>query len=129
MSIFSFLTIVIIIVAILLISAILLQEPKERITPSGGGAASIQRIGINQKADFLEKATWILVGILLSLTLLSSIFLKDAQQLNGSPNLAKVQKDQMLNDSVLPNDKDNSPTQQQKDEQSESKETTCTSDK
>ncbi|WP_419241209.1 preprotein translocase subunit SecG [Cardinium endosymbiont of Nabis limbatus] len=94
MFIFNLITILIIIVAILLLGAILLQEPKERITPSGGGAASIQRIGINQKADFLEKATWVLIGLLLFLTFLSSIFLKNAPQTNRSPNLAKAQQEQ-----------------------------------
>lgn len=102
MSIFNLFTILIIIVAILLIGTILLQEPKERITPSGGGSASIQRIGINQKADFLEKATWVLVGLLLLLTLLSSIFLKDAPQSNRSPNLAKAQSEQASNATVAP---------------------------
>lgn len=98
MSIFNLCTIFIIIVAILLIGAILLQEPKERITPSGGGAASIQRIGINQKADFLEKTTWLLVGLLLFLTLFSSIFLKDV--VIKSPNLVKAQSEQPLNDTL-----------------------------
>ena len=103
MSIFNLLTIFIIIVAILLLGAILLQEPKERITPSGGGSTSVQRIGINQKADFLEKATWVLIGLLLFLTLLSSIFLKNRPQLNISPNLAKAQQEQTSNATVVPN--------------------------
>ncbi|MGI2261850.1 preprotein translocase subunit SecG [Candidatus Cardinium hertigii] len=100
MSIFNVLTIFIIIIAILLIGVILLQEPKERITPSGGSAASIHRIGINQKADFLEKSTWVLVGLLLFLTLLSSIFLKNAPLSNRSPNLAKTQREETLNGAI-----------------------------
>ncbi|CAH2559939.1 Protein-export membrane protein SecG [Cardinium endosymbiont of Oedothorax gibbosus] len=103
---FNLLTIFIIIVAILLLGAILLQEPKERITPSGGGSASVQRIGINQKADFLEKATWVLIGLLLFLTLLSSIFLKDALESNRSPNLVKAQKDQASNTTAVPSTTD-----------------------
>lgn len=96
MSTFKLITVLIIIVAVLLVGVILLQEPKERVTPSGGGAASIQRVGINQKADFLEKATWVLVGLLLVLTLLSSLFLKDAPKsiTSISPNLAKLQAQQ-----------------------------------
>ncbi|MGI2298827.1 preprotein translocase subunit SecG [Candidatus Cardinium hertigii] len=112
MSIFNLLTIFIIIIAILLIGVILLQEPKERITPSGGSAASIQRIGINQKADFLEKSTWVLVGLLLFLTLLSSIFLKNAPLLNRSPNLAKVQSEEALNGVISPSDTDEVTTTQ-----------------
>ncbi|MGI2257009.1 preprotein translocase subunit SecG [Candidatus Cardinium hertigii] len=106
MSIFNLLTIFIIIVAILLIAVILLQEPKERITPSGGSAASIQRIGINQKVDFLEKFTWVLVSLLLFLTLLSSIFLKNAPLSNKSPNLAKAQSEEALNSAILPSGTD-----------------------
>ncbi|WP_342265397.1 preprotein translocase subunit SecG [Cardinium endosymbiont of Philonthus spinipes] len=113
MSIFNLLTILIIIVAILLIGAILLQEPKERIAPSGGGAASVQRIGINQKADFLEKATWVLVGLLLFLTLLSALFLKDAPQSHRSPNLAKAQQDQALNPIAPSNTTDDAPKEDQ----------------
>lgn len=113
MSVFNLLTILIIIVAILLLSAILLQEPKERITPSGGGSTSVQRIGINQKADFLEKATWILVGLLLFLTLLSSIFLKNAPQSNRSPNLIEAQKTQASSTTPVPNATDGSATPQE----------------
>jgi len=116
MSIFSLLTIFIIIVAILLIGVILLQEPKERITPSGGSAASIHRIGINQKADFLEKSTWILVGLLLFLTLLSSIFLKNVPLLNQSPNLSKVQKERILSGPISPSDSDEIATKDQPSE-------------
>ncbi|ROT47126.1 preprotein translocase subunit SecG [Candidatus Cardinium hertigii] len=99
MSIFKILTVGVVIVAILLIGCILLQEPKERLVHSGGSAASIQRIGINQKADFLEKATWVLVGLLLSLTFLSSIFLKDIPQSSVlmQHNLAKTPEEPTSN--------------------------------
>lgn len=107
MSIFNLFTIFIVIVSILLVATILLQEPKERITPSGGGAASIQRIGINQKADFLEKTTWLLVSLLLLFTLLSSVFLKSAKKANLSPNLAKVQQEQLLNTPLAPSSTEN----------------------
>ncbi|TDG95513.1 preprotein translocase subunit SecG [Cardinium endosymbiont of Culicoides punctatus] len=106
MSIFKLITVLIIIVAFLLIGVILLQEPKDRVTPSGGGAPSVQRIGINQKADFLEKATWILIGLLLFLTLLSSLFLKDAPKPSviASPNLAKLQE--QVHDTLTPENAD-----------------------
>ena len=98
MFIFNLLTILIFIVAILLLAVILLQEPKESVMPSGGGATAVQRVGINQKADFLEKATWVLVGLLLFLTLLSSMFLKNQSPVVGSvsPNLSKIQQAQAL---------------------------------
>ena len=127
MPIFTLLTILITIVAILLLGVILLQEPKERITPSGGGAASIQRIGINQKADFLEKTTWVLIGLLLFLTLLSSIFLKNAPQPNSSPNLAKAQEAQPSNDTAGPNTTDDAATEQA-DQKPPSNETASTTE-
>lgn len=72
----------------------------------------MQRVGINQKADFLEKATWVLIGLLLFLTLLSSIFLKDAPQSNRSPNLVKAQKDQALKTTAVPNAMDDAATKE-----------------
>ncbi|MBX9890511.1 MAG: preprotein translocase subunit SecG [Amoebophilaceae bacterium] len=96
MSLFNFLTILIVIVSILLIGIIILQEPKEKTTAYGGGAAPVQRIGINQKADFLEKATWVLVSLLLFFTFLSSVALKNVKpsKVVLSPNLAKLKEDQ-----------------------------------
>ena len=96
MSLFNLLTILIVIVSILLIGIILLQEPKEQTTAYGGAAAPVQRIGINQKADFLEKATWVLVSLLLFFTFLSSVALKNVKpsKVAISPNLAKLKEDQ-----------------------------------
>lgn len=104
MFLFKLFTVSIAMVALLLIGVILLQEPKDRITPSGGGAIAIQRIGINPKADFLEKATWVLVGLLLGLTLLSTICLKHSLHISLSPNIAKAQQEAMKLDKERSND-------------------------
>jgi len=96
MFIFNILTIPIVLISLLLIGVILLQEPKEQTTAYGGGSTPVQRIGINQKADFLEKTTWVLVGLLLFLILLSSLALKSSKKNNPfiSPNLEKLKEDQ-----------------------------------
>ncbi|MCB0395599.1 MAG: preprotein translocase subunit SecG [Flavobacteriales bacterium] len=69
--IFNILTVLILIVCVLLILIVLVQNSK------GGGLASSfasnnQIVGVRKTADFLEKATWVLVAVLLGLSLLSS---------------------------------------------------------
>ncbi len=69
----SFIIIVIVIIALLLGLVVLVQNPK------GGGLAtgfqgSSQIGGVQRTADFLEKATWYLVGALFILCLVSSIW-------------------------------------------------------
>ena len=94
MSLFNLITTITLLVAILLIMVILLQEPKDSLTSYGGSSAPVERIGINQKANFLEKATWTLASIFLLLTLLASICLKyTPKNQSSSPNLMKVQTD------------------------------------
>lgn len=71
----TFITILIIIAAILLILLVLVQNSK------GGGLASgfaggNQVMGAPKTADFLEKATWTLVGIIVFLSILSVAFTK-----------------------------------------------------
>lgn len=67
----TFLTILLILVCLLLILVVLMQNSK------GGGISSDfttanQIIGVNRGADFIEKATWTLAGIMLVITLLLS---------------------------------------------------------
>ena len=64
--------ILIIITCILLVLVVLIQNPK------GGGltsefSSSNQFMGVRKTADFLEKTTWTLAIILLSLSLLSNL--------------------------------------------------------
>lgn len=68
----TFISIVIIIICILLVAVVLIQNPK------GGGlsaefSSSNQYMGVRKTADFLEKATWILVVGLISLSLISNL--------------------------------------------------------
>jgi protein translocase SecG subunit len=95
MTVFSLFSVFIAIVSVLLVGTILLQEPKESIANYGGSMAPVQRIGINPKTDFLEKTTWVLVGLLLTLTLLSGLFLRGASSSSTleSPNLIQLEEE------------------------------------
>ena len=71
----TFITILIIIAAILLILLVLVQNSK------GGGLASgfssgNQVMGAPRTADFLEKATWTLIGIIVFLSIVDVAFTK-----------------------------------------------------
>ena len=70
MTVYIFVSVLILITCILLILVVLVQNSK------GGGLASNfsssnQFMGVRKTADFLEKTTWTLAIILLSLSLLS----------------------------------------------------------
>jgi len=66
-----FITVLILITCVLLVIVVLIQNPK------GGGlssefSSSNQYLGVRKTADFLEKATWTLAIVLLSLSLMSN---------------------------------------------------------
>jgi preprotein translocase subunit SecG len=80
----SFIIIVIVIIALLLGLVVLVQNPK------GGGLASgfqgsSQIGGVQRTADFLEKATWYLVGALFVLCLVSSVWFTTPEDLGTAP--------------------------------------------
>jgi len=67
---YYFISILIIVVAILLVLIVLVQNSK------GGGlaanfAGNTQVMGVRKTADFLEKATWVLVGVFFVLNILA----------------------------------------------------------
>ncbi|MBI2966779.1 MAG: preprotein translocase subunit SecG [Bacteroidetes bacterium] len=69
----TFLSILIILVSILLVLVVLVQSPKGGIDAAFG--ASSQFFGVRRTADFLEKTTWILIGVILVLSLLITSFM------------------------------------------------------
>ena len=65
-----------VIACVLLVGAVLIQNPREGGLTAGFGAAfSSQFFGIQQAADFLEKATWVLISIIAGLAILINIIL------------------------------------------------------
>ena len=79
----TFITVLIIIAAILLILLVLVQNSK------GGGLASgfssgNQVMGAPKTADFLEKATWTLIGIIVFLSVVAVAFTKKSNKSNDA---------------------------------------------
>lgn len=77
----TFFTILLIIVCLLLVLVVLMQNSK------GGGISSEfstanQIIGVTRGADFIEKTTWTLAGIMLVLSLLLSPKMTNTSALN-----------------------------------------------
>jgi len=67
--------IIIIIAAILLIGVILIQNPKGGGLGQSFGGISNQFMGVKRTTDFLEKSTWVLVGIVAGLSLIIVFFI------------------------------------------------------
>jgi preprotein translocase subunit SecG len=68
----ALITVLILITCVILVIVVLIQNPK------GGGlsaefSSSNQYMGVRKTADFLEKATWTLAIVLLSLSLISNL--------------------------------------------------------
>ncbi len=85
---FAIISVLIFVVCVLLILIVLVQNSK------GGGlasnfAASNQVMGVRKTTDFLEKATWILAGSLLILSILSSAFVDRNE---GDVNKSMIQE-------------------------------------
>ncbi len=87
---YFFITVLILFVCIILIRIVLVQNPK------GGGLASSfsssnQFMGVKRTADFVEKATWILAGSLLVLSILATILPRTSVQQEQSRIQDKVE--------------------------------------
>ncbi|MEE2954331.1 MAG: preprotein translocase subunit SecG [Bacteroidota bacterium] len=69
-TIFAILTII---TSVLLVLVVLVQNPKGGgLSSTFGGGGGSQMMGVKKTTDFLEKATWTLAIILISLSLLSN---------------------------------------------------------
>ncbi|MFN4081195.1 MAG: preprotein translocase subunit SecG [Saprospiraceae bacterium] len=75
----TFLTILIALVSALLIAAVLIQNPKGGGIDSTFGGSAQTLFGAARSTDFVEKATWVLVGILLALCVVTVLMV------GGSP--------------------------------------------
>ncbi|MDR2388584.1 MAG: preprotein translocase subunit SecG [Tannerellaceae bacterium] len=92
---YVFISVLILIAAILLILIVLIQNSK------GGGLASgfsssNQFMGVRKTTDFLEKATWILAGVVVLLSVFITAFIPRSegaaqseirQQINDTPSI------------------------------------------
>lgn len=74
----TFLTILIALVSALLIAAVLIQNPKGGGIDSTFGGSAQTLFGAARSTDFVEKATWVLVGILLALCVVTVLMVGGA---------------------------------------------------
>ena len=95
---YNVITVFVIIVCILLVLIVLVQNSK------GGGLASNfqssnQIMGVRKTADFLEKFTWVLAGILLFLSVVGTAFIPRHQP----ESLIKDKIENTLDPNAIPN--------------------------
>ena len=94
------LTLIIVLISVLLVMIVLVQKSK------GGGLAagfqsSNQVMGAPKTADFLEKTTWTLMGIIALLCIVTTITLKSSNQsVQGSAIEAQEQTAPVLPENV-----------------------------
>ena len=70
---YSVFAILIILTSVLLVLVVLVQNPKGGgLSSTFGGGSSNQIMGAKKTTDFLEKTTWTLAIVLISLTMLSN---------------------------------------------------------
>ena len=101
---YTLVIVLIFIVCVLLVLIVLVQNSK------GGGLASNfqssnQIMGVRKTADFLEKATWVLAGALLLLSILGSATLP-----RGSEEGAQSRVQRQIESAIDPNQVPNFPT-------------------
>jgi preprotein translocase subunit SecG len=85
---YTVLIVLIIITAVLLMLVVLAQNPKGGgLSSQFGGSGTTQLMGVKKTGDFLEKATWTLAILLISLTLVANVMVPDTTRRNSTPNL------------------------------------------
>ena len=79
---FNFCIIMIVIASILLILAVLVQSPKSGMAANFGAANSV--MGVRESANILEKTTWTLATLVVVLSLIATISMKDGATVESS---------------------------------------------
>tara|TARA_B100000945_G_C20223556_1_gene521726 strand:- start:134 stop:454 length:321 start_codon:yes stop_codon:yes gene_type:complete len=97
---YTIFAILMIITSILLVLVVLVQNPKGGgLSSSFGGGAGNQIMGAKKTTDFLEKATWTLAIILISLSLLSNFAIPRNNEIESETIKAQEQ----IDEAVIPN--------------------------
>jgi preprotein translocase subunit SecG len=97
----TFIVILILIVAVLLVGIVLIQNSK-----GGGlssqfiGAGAGQIMGVKRTGDLLEQITWGLIIVLMTLTLLSNVFLAKGSSQEGE--IRSVNKEKAAEKIITP---------------------------
>ncbi|MCB9081356.1 MAG: preprotein translocase subunit SecG [Lewinellaceae bacterium] len=70
----TFITVLIALVSVLLMAVVLIQNPKGGgVDSTFGGAQANQMFGAAKSSDLIEKATWVLAGLLFLLCIISTL--------------------------------------------------------
>ena len=92
--------ILMIITSVLLVLIVLVQNPKGGgLSSSFGGGAGNQIMGAKKTTDFLEKATWTLAIILISLSLLSNFSIERTE----SQEINTIKAQEQIDEAIIPN--------------------------
>jgi preprotein translocase subunit SecG len=85
---FTIFLILIVVVAFLLIVVIMVQNPKGGgLSSSFGGGGTQQLGGVKKTGDFLDRSTWVLAAILITLILLANVTIPGAGGVSDSTAL------------------------------------------
>lgn len=88
--IYTFITIIVVIASILLVAVVLIQNSK-----GGGLASNFQAqnniMGVEKTTDFVEKATWFLVSVVVLLSIASAAFLPREESVAKSQMTEQVE--------------------------------------
>ena len=102
---------IIIFVSILLILIVLVQNSKGGgLSSQFGGNSSNQFMGVQKTNDLLEKTTWTLAIIIVSLTMLSNLFITEPNEnIEGlSPNIDRANEQNIIQNTPNDNNTNNS---------------------
>ncbi len=95
---YSVFAILIIITSVLLVLVVLIQNPKGGgLSSTFGGGSSNQIMGAKNTTDFLEKTTWTLAIVLISLTILSNFAIpRNIDETN------ELKSQDQINEAIIP---------------------------
>ena len=95
---YSVFAILIIITSVLLVLVVLVQNPKGGgLSSTFGGGSSNQIMGAKKTTDFLEKTTWTLAIILISLTMLSNFAITRNTDENNT-----IKSQEQIDEAIIP---------------------------
>ena len=95
---YSVFAILIIITSILLVLVVLVQNPKGGgLSSTFGGGSSNQIMGAKKTTDFLEKTTWTLAIVLISLTMLSNFAIT-----RNIDSTIEIKSQEQIDEAIIP---------------------------
>ena len=95
---YSIFAILIIITSILLVLVVLVQNPKGGgLSSTFGGGSSNQIMGAKKTTDFLEKTTWTLAIVLISLTMLSNFAIT-----RNFDSTSEIKSQEQIDEAIIP---------------------------